>query len=97
MADHGTSASSLRRLAESEPELAARLIVQSLPAAAASLPAGLSYRLELEGIGAWSVTARGDRAEVSETPAGADLNGEAFAISTDPATLALMASGRSPL
>jgi ribonucleoside-diphosphate reductase beta chain len=84
-------------MAESDPELAARLVVQSLPAAAASLPAGLSYRLELEGLGAWSVTAHGDRAEVSETPAGAELNGEAFAISTDPATLALMASGRSPV
>jgi ribonucleoside-diphosphate reductase beta chain len=84
-------------MAESDPELAARLVVQSLPAAAASLPAGLSYRLELEGLGAWSVTAHGDRAEVRETPAGAELNGEAFAISTDPATLALMASGRSPV
>jgi len=29
-------------MAESEPELAARLIVQSLPAAAAKLPEGMS-------------------------------------------------------
>ena len=43
-------------MAESEPELAARLILHSLPAAAASLPPGLSYRLELEGLGAWTVT-----------------------------------------
>ena len=93
----GTAAQALRRMAESEPELGARLIVHSLPAAAATLPAGLSYRLELDGLGAWTVKPLGDRAEVTETPAGADLNGEAFSISTDPATLAMVASGRSPI
>ncbi len=84
-------------MAESEPELAARLIVHSLPAAAASLPPGLSYRLELEGLGAWTVNPLGDRAEVTEAAEGADLNGEAFSISTDPETLASVASGRSPI
>jgi ribonucleoside-diphosphate reductase beta chain len=84
-------------MSESDPELAARLIIHSLPAAAASLPAGLSYRLELEGLGAWTVRGAGDRAEVLEADAGGDLNGEAFAISTDPATLARLASGASPL
>jgi ribonucleoside-diphosphate reductase beta chain len=97
MAANGTAAQALRRMAEAEPELAARLVVQSLPAAAASLPAGLSYRLELEGLGAWTVNPIGDRAEVTEAAQGADLNGEAFAISTDPTTLALLASGRSPV
>jgi ribonucleoside-diphosphate reductase beta chain len=97
MAENGTAAQALRRMAESEPELAARLILQSLPAAAATLPAGLSYRLELEGLGAWTVNPRGDRAEVTEAATGADLNGEAFAIATDPATLARVASGGSPL
>jgi ribonucleoside-diphosphate reductase beta chain len=84
-------------MAESEPELAARLIVHSLPAAAASLPPGLSYRLELEGLGAWTVNPLGDRAEVTEAAEGADLNGEAFSISTDPETLASVASGRRPI
>jgi len=85
-------------MAESDPELAARLVVQSLPAAAAMLPPGLSYRLELEGLGAWTVNPIGDRAEIRPVdPDAADWNGEAFAISTDPATLALVASGRSPL
>jgi hypothetical protein len=95
-AQEGTGAQALRRMAESDPELAARLIVQSLPAAAATLPAGLSYRLELEGIGAWTVSSLGGRAKVAEVLAGADLNGEAFAISTDAATLARVASGRNP-
>ena len=96
-AQNGTAAQALRRMAESDPELAARLIVQSLPAVAATLPAGLSYRLELDGIGAWTVSSLGGRAKVAEVLAGADLNGEAFAISTDAATLARVASGRNPL
>jgi ribonucleoside-diphosphate reductase beta chain len=93
----GTALRALRRMAESDPELAARLVVHSLPAAAATLPPGLSYRLELDGLGAWTITANGDRAEVSEAAAGTELNGEAFAISTDPETLARVASGRSAL
>jgi ribonucleoside-diphosphate reductase beta chain len=84
-------------MAESDPELAARLIVQSLPAAAANLPEGLNYRLELEGLGAWTVSSLGGRAKVAEVLAGADLNGEAFAISTDAETLARVASGRNPV
>ena len=97
-AQEGTAAQALRRMAESDPELAARLIVQSLPAAAATLPPGLDYRLEVEGLGAWSVRPNGDRAEISPVdPDSAESAGEAFAISTDPATLAQLASGRRPL
>jgi ribonucleoside-diphosphate reductase beta chain len=93
----GTTQRALRRMAESDPELAARLIVQSLPAAAASLPDGRSFRLELEGLGAWTVSSLGGRGKVAEVLAGADLNGEAFAISTDAETLARVASGRNPV
>jgi ribonucleoside-diphosphate reductase beta chain len=93
----GTARRALRRMAESDPELAARLIIQSLPAAAADLPDGLSYRLELDGLGAWTVSSLGGRAKVAEVLAGADLNGEAFAISTDAETLARVASGSNPV
>ena len=93
----GSARRALRRMAESDPELAARLIVQSLPAAAAKLPDGTSYRLELDGLGAWSVSSLGGRAKVAEVLAGADLNGETFAISTDAETLARVASGRNPI
>jgi ribonucleoside-diphosphate reductase beta chain len=96
-ASNGTAGQALRRMAESDPELAARLIVQSLPVAAASLPPGLTYRLELEELGAWRVSSQGDRAEISDVPSGTDLNGDDFAISTDARTLARIASGRSPL
>ncbi|HEX3294805.1 MAG TPA: SCP2 sterol-binding domain-containing protein [Solirubrobacterales bacterium] len=93
----GSAQRALRRMAESDPELAARLIIQSLPAAAAKLPDGMSYRLELDGIGTWTVSSLGGRAKVAEVLAGADLNGETFAISTDAETLARVASGRNPV
>lgn len=93
----GTARRALRRMSERDPELAAEMILHSMPAAAATLPAGLSYRLELDGIGAWRVSALGDRAEVSEAEAGAELNGDAFAIRTDAPTLARLASGRLPV
>jgi ribonucleoside-diphosphate reductase beta chain len=93
----GSAQRALRRMAESDPELAARLIIQSLPAAAAKLPDGMSYRLELDGVGAWTVSSLGGRAKVAEVLAGADLNGETFAISTDAETLAQVASGRNPV
>ena len=90
----GTAQRALRRMAESDPELAARLILQSLPAAAAKLPEGMSYRLELDGLGALDRPVPfGGRAKVAEVLAGADLNGEAFAISTDAETLC---QGRPP-
>ena len=97
MAQNGTAEQALRRMAESDPELAASLIVHGLPAAAAALPEGLSYRLELDGLGAWTVRPNGGRADVIEAAPGAELNGEDFAISTDPGTLAQIAAGRSPL
>ena len=96
--DRGTATDALRRMAEADPELAARLVLHSLPAAAANLPEGLSYRLEVDGLGAWRVAANGGPAEVSEVPHGErELNGDAFAISTDSETLARLAAGRSPL
>jgi ribonucleoside-diphosphate reductase beta chain len=94
---NGTVSRALRRMASSDPELAARLVVQSLPAAAATLPEGLSYRLEVEEVGAWRVQVNGAHAEVTETEAGAELDGDDFAISTDAGTLARVASGASPI
>jgi ribonucleoside-diphosphate reductase beta chain len=93
----GTAERALRRMAESEPELAARLLIQSLPAAAAALPPGLNYRLEIDGLGAWSVRPSGGPAEVTAVPGGPDLDGDAFAIETDARTLARLAAGASPV
>jgi ribonucleoside-diphosphate reductase beta chain len=95
--DQGTATDALRRMAESEPELAARMMLQSLPVAAADLPAGLSYRLELSDLGAWRVSPNGGHADVSEVPPGGELNGDAFAIETDARTLAMLAAGANPI
>ena len=96
--EQGTTSDALRRMAAAEPDLAARLVLHSLPAAAANLPSGLSYRLEIDQLGAWRIAANGGPAEVTEVPAAEqDLNGDAFAITTDAPTLAGLAAGRSPL
>jgi len=95
--ENGTTEQALRRMAEADPELAVRLMVQSLPAAAADLPAGLSYRLEVEDLGAWRISPNGRAADVSEVESGGELNGDAFAIETDARTLALLAGGASPV
>ena len=93
----GTATQALRRMAEAEPELAARMMVQSMPVAAATLPDGLSYRLELSDLGAWRIVPNGGHADVTEVAPGGELNGDAFAIETDARTLALLAAGANPL
>ena len=93
----GTATQAMRRMAEAEPELAARMMLQSMPLAAATLPEGLSYRLELSDLGAWRIAPNGGQAEVSEVTPGGELNGDAFAIQTDARTLALVAAGANPL
>ena len=93
----GTATQAMRRMAEAEPELAARMMLQSMPLAAATLPEGLRYRLELSDLGAWRIAPNGGQAEVSEVTPGGELNGDAFAIETDARTLALVAAGANPL
>jgi ribonucleoside-diphosphate reductase beta chain len=94
---NSTMAEALRRMADSEPELAARLVVQSLPVAAAPLPADLSWRLEVDGVGAWEVTGNGNGgAALVEPVDGANGHGD-FSLETDPAGLASLAAGASPL
>ena len=60
----------LARMVETEPELAARLLVTALPAAAASVPGQFDYRLVLAGAGAYHVAVTGDGARVTEDDAG---------------------------
>jgi ribonucleoside-diphosphate reductase beta chain len=86
----------MRRMAAAEPELAARLVVQALPAAAAPLPPDLSWRLEVQGLGSWTVTGNGDGGAAS-VAAGNGAAGEDFVLETDPAGLATLAAGASPL
>jgi ribonucleoside-diphosphate reductase beta chain len=92
----GTAEAALRRMAGGDPELAARLIIQSLPAAAAPLPEDLTWRLEVDGIGAWRIAGNGNGGAARVDPAGAE-DGEAFTLTTDAEGLAKLAAGASPL
>jgi ribonucleoside-diphosphate reductase beta chain len=88
---------SLTRMAKEDPELAARLLVTALPAAAASVPGRLDYGLEIDEVGAYRVAIADGSATV--TPADGASNGVApdFELSTDAATLARLAAGAGPL
>ncbi len=94
---NSTMAEALRRMADSEPELAARLVVQSLPVAAAPLPADLSWRLVVDGVGAWEVTGNGNGGAARVVPADGPNGHGDFSVETDPAGLASLAAGSSPL
>lgn len=83
----------LAQMAKEEPELAARLIIQTLPAAAAKVPGRLTYALDVDGVGDYTVAIADGRATV--TP-GANGSAE-FTIKTDASGLAQMAAGASPV
>jgi ribonucleoside-diphosphate reductase beta chain len=83
----------LAQMAKQEPELAARLILQTLPAAAAKVPGKLTYGLLVDGIGSYTVAIDGGRASVTE-----GTNGTTdFNLSTNARGLAEMGAGASPL
>src|SRR3954454_22704433 len=87
----------LRDMAREDPELAARLILQPLPAAAGRIAPPLRYDLSVGEMGTWRVSVGDDGAQV-ERRDGLDGDGQVdFVLSTDAAGLAAMAAGRSPL
>ena len=95
-ASNGTMEAALRRMAEADPDLAAKLIVHSLPAAAATLPPALSWRLNVKSLGEWTISSpsNGGAARVERS------NGEGtedFTIETDAGGLARLAAGYSPI
>jgi ribonucleoside-diphosphate reductase beta chain len=88
----------LEQMAREDPQLAARLVIQTLPAAAARVDGPLRYDLSVGELGSW-------RVEVGENGAGARVerlrNGGAgkgvdFSLATDAEGLAAMAAGASP-
>ena len=81
----------LRRIASDDPELAARLILMTLPAAAARIPGTLSYVLDLDGVGSYRVSVSDGRARVD---AGSrDGDEPDFHLTTDPRTLVELVTG----
>jgi ribonucleoside-diphosphate reductase beta chain len=82
-------------MAADDPELAARLVLMTLPAAAARIDSELAYDLEVDGLGSWRVSTGNGGARV-EPAAGLD-GGADFRLVTDPRGLADLASGAGPL
>ncbi len=56
----------LRRVAAGDPALAARLVLMTLPAAAARIPGELAYVLDVHGVERRRVSVSGGRASVSD-------------------------------
>jgi ribonucleoside-diphosphate reductase beta chain len=94
MADRTQQA--LRAMAREDPELAARLVLQTLPAAAARIGGALAYDLELDGLGSYRVIVENGDASVAPVDVGAAEDVD-FRLHTDAGTLAELAAGASPL
>src|SRR5690349_2895756 len=78
----------LEQMAVEDPELAARLVIQTLPAAARKLD-GVSYEMDVGELGTWHVSRDG----VTRGP-----NGKSdFRMELDAGALAALAAGASPL
>ncbi|MGH2762771.1 MAG: SCP2 sterol-binding domain-containing protein [Thermoleophilaceae bacterium] len=84
----------LRRIAEDDPELAARLILMTLPAAAARIPGTLAYALELSGVGSYHVAVSDGRAHVHQADGGEHEEVD-FRLSADPRTFVDLVTGAS--
>lgn len=82
----------LDRMAADDPQLAARLIVMALPAAASKIDGDLSYVLDVEELGSYRVTVADGGARVDE--AAGDGAADDFRLQTDAETLVKLVSGR---
>jgi ribonucleoside-diphosphate reductase beta chain len=82
----------LHRIAADDPELAARLILMTLPAAASRISGTVAYLLDIEELGSYRVSVSGGRARVAEasTPDETD-----FRLHTDARTLVDLVTGTS--
>jgi ribonucleoside-diphosphate reductase beta chain len=88
----------LRVMAREDPELAARLVVQTLPAAAAKLPPPIAYDMTVDPLGTWRIVVDENGASVTRADGNGSPDGELdFRLITDAEGLAQMASGGSPL
>ncbi len=87
----------LRQMAEEDPELAARLVIQTLPGVAARIPGTLAYEMDVDGLGRWLVSVVDGSAKVTELN-GQSANGNVdFRLRLDARTLADLAAGAGPL
>ena len=80
----------LHRIAADDPELAARLVLMTLPAAAARISGTLVYQLDVEELGSYLVSVSGGRARVDEARTTDDSD---FRLQTDAKTLIELVTG----
>ena len=84
----------LKAMAREDPELAARIVLQTLPAAAAQIPGRLTFDIDVEGLGSHRVAVADGSAKVG--PANGDGEAE-FGLEMDSKTLAELVAGAPPL
>jgi ribonucleoside-diphosphate reductase beta chain len=82
----------LKRMAKDDPELAARLVLMTLPGSAARVGGTMSYVLDVKELGAHKVSISGGRARVDRIEGGDDGDVD-FRLLTDAGTLADLATG----
>src|SRR3954453_19800347 len=91
-----------REMARSDPDLAARLVLMSLPVPAKRISGDITYDLTVEGWGTYRVQKAHGEASVEEQPETANRDLELpddsvdFRMVMDARTLAQMAAGASP-
>src|SRR3954465_9228578 len=89
-----------RQMAYSDPDLAAKLVIMSLPVTAKRIHGELTYDLTVEGWGTYRVSKHNGTATVDKQPERAEVDrpdpGVDFTMAMDARTLAHMAAGASP-
>jgi ribonucleoside-diphosphate reductase beta chain len=80
----------LHRIAADDPKLAARLVLMTLPAAAARISGTLVYQLDVEELGSYLVSVSGGRARVDEARTTDDSD---FRLQMDARTLVELVTG----
>src|SRR3954465_4760127 len=89
-----------RQMAYSDPDLAAKLVIMSLPVTAKRIHGELTYDLTVDGWGTYRVSKRNGTASVDEQPQRPEVDrpdpGVDFTMAMDARTLAQMAAGANP-
>src|SRR4051812_17122772 len=89
-----------REMAHNDPDLAAKLVLMSLPVAARRIPGDLTYDLTVQGWGTYRVEKRNGDATVDRQDERGDVDrpdpGVDFTMVMDARTLAHMAAGANP-